>query len=83
MATIGILHERALRPQEVVTEQLHKALHSRITIEQAKGMVAERLHVTIEEAFTLIRAYARDHNLKLAGTARAITEVELHITLLD
>jgi len=83
VATIGILHERALRHQEVVTEQLQKALHSRITIEQAKGMVAERLHVTIEEAFTLIRAYARDHNLKLAGTARAITEGELHITLLD
>jgi len=83
VATIGILHERALRHQEVVTEQLQKALHSRITIEQAKGVVAERLHVSIDDAFTLIRAYARDHNLKLAETARAITEGELHIVLLE
>jgi len=83
VATIGILHERALRHQEVVTEQLQKALHSRITIEQAKGVVAERLHVSIDDAFTLIRAYARDHNLKLAETARAITEGELHITVLE
>jgi ANTAR domain len=53
---------------------------SRITIEQAKVVLAERLHVTIEEAFTLMRAYARDHGLKLADTARAITAGELHIT---
>jgi hypothetical protein len=81
VATIGILHERALHHQEVVTEQLQKALHSRITIEQAKGVVAERLHVSIDEAFTLIRAHARNHNLKLADAARAITEGELDITL--
>jgi hypothetical protein len=82
VATIGILHERALHRREAVTEQMQKALSSRITIEQAKGVLAERLHVTIEEAFTLMRAYARDHSLKLADTARAITAGELHITLL-
>ena len=81
VATIGILHERTLRRREVVTEQLQKALESRITIEQAKGMLAERLHVTVGEAFTLIRDYARAHNVKLADTARAITEGELNITM--
>lgn len=80
VATIGILHERALRHQEVVTEQLQNALNSRITIEQAKGVLAERLQLPIDTAFTLIRAYARDHNLKLADTARAITEGQLTIT---
>ena len=83
VATIGILHERAFHRQEMVTEQLEKALSSRITIEQAKGVLAERLHLTIEEAFTLIRAYAHNHNLRLVDTARAITAGELHITLLD
>jgi transcriptional regulator with GAF, ATPase, and Fis domain len=82
VATIGILHERALHRREAVTEQMQKALSSLITIEQAKGVLAERLHVTIEEAFTLMRAYARDHGLKLADTARAITAGELHITSL-
>jgi uncharacterized protein YigA (DUF484 family) len=80
VATIGILHERALHRREAVTEQMERALSSRITIEQAKGVLAERLHVTIEEAFTLMRAYARDHSLKLADAARAITAGELHIT---
>jgi transcriptional regulator with GAF, ATPase, and Fis domain len=83
VATIGILHERAFRRREMVTEQLQNALRSRITIEQAKGVLAERLHLTVEDAFTLIRDYARDHNLKLADTARAITEGELRITLPD
>ena len=80
VATIGILHERALHRRETVTEQMERALSSRITIEQAKGVLAERLHVTIEDAFTLMRAYARDHSLKLADTAHAIAAGELHIT---
>ncbi len=46
-------------------------------------MLAERLHLTIDEAFTLIRAYARNHGLKLADTARAIRQGELHITVPD
>ena len=79
VATIGILHARAVNRHEVLTEQLHHALNSRITIEQAKGVLAERLHLTIGEAFALIRGYARDHNLKLADAARAITQGELHI----
>ncbi len=83
VATIGILHERTLRRREVVTEQLQKALDSRITIEQAKGMIAERFQVTVGEAFTLIRSYAHAHDLKLADTARAITEGELTITMPD
>lgn len=83
VATIGILHERTLRRREVITEQLQKALESRITIEQAKGILAERLHVTVGEAFALIRAYARTHNLKLVDTARAITEGKLAITMPD
>jgi GAF domain-containing protein len=81
VATIGILHERTLHRREVITEQLQKALESRITIEQAKGMLAERLHLAVGEAFTVLRTYARDHNLKLADTARAITEGKLNITM--
>jgi GAF domain-containing protein len=78
VATIGILQERALRQQEVVAGQLQVALNSRVIIEQAKGVLAERLRVSPDEAFVLLRKYARDHNHPLTelsgdvirGTAR-------------
>ena len=72
MATISILQLRALRHSEVVTEQLQNALNSRIVIEQAKGILAERQHISIAEAFTLMRTYARDHNRLLCLVAQAI-----------
>jgi len=80
VATIGILQERALRQQEVVAGQLQVALNSRVLIEQAKGALAERLRVTPDEAFVILRRYARDHNHPLTqlagdvirGTARII-----------
>jgi GAF domain-containing protein len=79
VATIGILHERAIRRQEVVTEQLQIALNSRIVIEQAKGVLAERHQLSIDEAFTTLRRYARVNNLKLADVARAVAAGELAI----
>ncbi len=73
VATIGILHERAFRRHEVVIQQLQHALSSRIVIEQAKGVLAERLHLSIEDALAVLRDYARDNNLKLAAAADAVT----------
>ena len=65
VATIGILQERAIHQQELVASQLQVALNSRVVIEQAKGILAERLRVTPDEAFLLLRRYARDHNHRL------------------
>lgn len=68
VATIGLLQERSIRHQEILTEQLQNALNSRVLIEQAKGLVAERLGVDMEGAFAALRDYARSHNLKLASS---------------
>ncbi len=62
VATIGILQERAIRQQELVAEQLQSALHSRVMIEQAKGVLAERHSVTPDQAFLMLRRYARNNN---------------------
>jgi GAF domain-containing protein len=73
-ATIGILHERAIRRGETLIEQLQTALNSRIIIEQAKGFLADRGGLDVDQAFDLLRGYARDHNLRLSDTARRVVE---------
>lgn len=72
VATISILQVRAQRHSEMVTEQLQTALNSRVLIEQAKGILAERRHITLAQAFTLMRTYARNHNRLLSQVAGAI-----------
>jgi GAF domain-containing protein len=70
VATISLLQERLLRQSEALNEQLQTALNSRVTIEQAKGKLAERLRVDTDEAFHLLRGYARSHNRRLSDLAR-------------
>ena len=50
------------------------ALDSRIIIEQAKGMVAERARVAMDQAFTRLRSHARNHNQRLADVASNVVE---------
>jgi ANTAR domain-containing protein len=52
--------------------QLERALQSRVAIEQAKGVVAERYGLELDEAFELIRTAARTHRVKLHDLVRTI-----------
>lgn len=72
IAAIGLLQERAIRRGELLTEQLQGALNSRIIIEQAKGAIAQARGVSVDEAFTLIRSYARAGNHRIGDLARTI-----------
>jgi GAF domain-containing protein len=74
VATIAILQERALHQAEIVTEQLHHALNSRIVIEQAKGAVARSFGVSVDQAFDLIRGYARAERILLTDLAHRLVE---------
>ena len=74
MAAIGLIQERALRERSLLAEQLQVALNSRVIIEQAKGMLAEYLTMNVDDAFKLLRNYARDHNRKLSQVASDIAE---------
>lgn len=74
VATIGILHERSFRANDVVREQLQIALNSRILIEQAKGVIAHRHGVDMDEAFGMLRTYARTNRVRLVETARGVVE---------
>ena len=83
VATIAILQHRAALEALVLNEQLHHALNSRITIEQAKGIIAERRHVDMEEAFSTMRSHARNHNRPLVEVARAVIDGSLSDSFLD
>ena len=74
VATISLLHERSLRHSDILNEQLQTALNSRVVIEQAKGKLAERLGLDMEQAFNLLRDYARNRNLRLAELAQAFVD---------
>jgi ANTAR domain/GAF domain len=72
VATVGLLQERSIREARLLNEQLQAALNSRIVIEQAKGMLAERRLIEMDVAFETLRGYARNTNQKLSDVAHAL-----------
>ena len=74
IATIAIVQHRTAVDAQVLNDQLSGALTSRIVIEQAKGMIGERRHLAMGEAFALLRHHARRNNLRLADVAGSIVD---------
>lgn len=74
VATIGILQERSVSDAQLRAAQLQRALDSRVLIEQAKGMLAERMGIEPTAAFNRIRSYARSRNMKLRDVCRRIAD---------
>ena len=74
VATISVLHERSTRHAGILNEQLQTALNSRVVIEQAKGKLAERLGLDMEQAFNLLRDSARSRNLRLSELAQTFID---------
>ena len=82
VATIAILQSQAVSEAQKINAQLQAALDSRIIIEQAKGVLAERAKVDMAEAFSMLRRFARSNNRQLSQVAAAVvsgtlTTVEL------
>jgi GAF domain-containing protein len=74
LATISILQHRAATEHQRVNEQLTQALSSRVVIEQAKGVIAERAGIDITEAFARLRLHARNNNLRLTEVAQTAVD---------
>lgn len=66
--------EQKVRELEVTVNNLQHALESRIVIERAIGIVAERFDLTIADAWELLRSAARDSRREVRALATEMTE---------
>jgi len=78
-ATSYVVNASKPRQQEQPSEQLQQALESRIIIEQAKGITAQQHTISVDQAYQLMRGYARNNNASLRGVAEAIVAVGLQV----
>ncbi|CAN5390637.1 GAF and ANTAR domain-containing protein [soil metagenome] len=60
-----------------MAEQLQRALTSRVIIEQAKGVLAGELEISVDQAFAMLRAHARTNQAPLREVARAVVDLGL------
>ncbi len=81
VATIGILHERAITAAELRGEHLRRALSSRVDIEQAKGMIANQHGLTPSEAFEHLRDYSRRNRQRLQDVCHQVVDGTLDIPM--
>ncbi|WP_367322834.1 ANTAR domain-containing protein [Streptomyces sp. HUAS ZL42] len=73
-AAVGLHNHRAYAQHRTLSAQLQEALSSRVRIEQAKGMLAERWGCAADEAFRALRQYARRRRMPLDRVARSVVE---------
>lgn len=83
VATIAVLHQGAMRETTAVADQLQRALDSRVVIEQAKGVLAERSGLDMADAFAALRRYARTERLLLSDVAADVVSGQLRIGELE
>lgn len=75
-----VVNNRELDKAVQLADQLQTALDSRIVIEQAKGVIAERTGVGVNEAFEVLRRHARSRGQKLRAVAAAVVAREIDVS---
>lgn len=71
IASVALLQEHP-PTQSAVVQQLRNAMTGRVHVEQAKGFLRESLDISVEQAFRLLRGYARAHGDHLTDVARRL-----------
>ena len=82
VATVGLIQERAIAASELLAAQLQTALTSRVQLEQAKGVLAQRTGLPMDQAFQLMRDYARSRGRRLSDVAAHIIDGSIDDELL-
>ena len=70
----GFSTEELVRELRTRNAQLELALTSRIVIEQAKGILAERYGLDVNTAFEVLRRASRSNRLRIHSLAQAVIE---------
>ncbi|MGY2701879.1 MULTISPECIES: GAF and ANTAR domain-containing protein [unclassified Nocardioides] len=83
VATIGLLQERTPRQKEILAEQLQTALALRVVVEQAKGVVAERTGLSVEDSFDRLAVLARRQGRPLSDVATDVLAGLVEVLALD
>lgn len=84
IASVALVAERATSDAAAINDQLQSALRSRVTIEQARGILAEDGNIDTAQALMLLRRYAVDHDQPLSQLARSVVAGEVDTpSLLD
>jgi transcriptional regulator with GAF, ATPase, and Fis domain len=82
LTTIAIVQSQAVDGAHELIDQLQTALDTRVSIEQAKGIVAEYGKLDVEAAFERIRGHARSSNVRLSELAEKIISGEVDVETL-
>lgn len=77
VAAISLIQDELMHRAETRVQQLSFALTSRVLTEQAKGLLAERLAITPQQAFEHLRSHARDHSRKVRDVAKDLLDGRL------
>lgn len=79
VASAGIARVSTARQLQQRVGQLQRALTSRIAIEQAKGVLAERHGLTVSQAFDALRRYARNNGRRIHEVAESVLDGDLDL----
>lgn len=77
ITTVALLQHQGATEARAINDQLTHALDSRVTIEQAKGIIAEQAHIPLGDAFAVLRAHARRNSRKLVTVAEEVIAGDL------
>jgi len=86
LAALGLTSRAVPSEATFLAEQVQKTINARVTIEQAKGMLAEQADLDMNAAYTLMRDYSRAEATHVIDTAervlnRAITAQDMRATI--
>lgn len=72
VASAALVQDRTARLRAALNDQLQAALDSRLVIEQAKGVLAQSGGRTVDDAWAVLREYARNQRRTIDEVARDV-----------